>query len=166
MAAYRTQPASGLSTPILIRSLPATCSSWSRPSCCSSSTSCRQSQIYPTYAPLVRTGRSSCSDPNLQQLPRDTRFREMITAAPGYQLLQIDYSALELRTLAAICLQRYGRSQLAELFAAGVDPHQYTAALAAGADAGAVCRAAQVRAEAAPPAGESDQFWRTGRAGC
>ena len=59
-----------------------------------------QRQIYPNYRPLVRTGRTSCSNPNLQQLPRDGRFREMIIAPPGYWLLQIDYSVLELRTLA------------------------------------------------------------------
>jgi hypothetical protein len=85
-------------------------------------------QVHPRYKPLVRTGRTSCSDPNLQQLPRDGRFRAMIQAPPGYQLLQIDYSVLELRTLAAICLKRYGKSKLAELFGAGVDCHKYTAA--------------------------------------
>lgn len=89
----------------------------------------KQPRIYPRYRVLVRTGRTSCSDPNLQQLPRDGRFREMIVAPAGYQLLQVDYAALELRTLAAVCLQRYGRSRLAELFRDGVDPHKYTAAL-------------------------------------
>jgi hypothetical protein len=89
-------------------------------------------RIYPQYRPLVRTGRTSCSRPNLQQLPRDARFREMIVAPPGYWLLQIDYSVLELRTLAQICLRRYGRSVLADLFRQGVDPHQYTAALLLG----------------------------------
>ena len=91
-----------------------------------------QPRIYPRYRPLVRTGRTSCSDPNLQQLPRDSRFREMIVAPPGYWLLQIDYSVLELRTLAQICLRRFGRSVLAELFRQGVDPHRYTAALLLG----------------------------------
>jgi DNA polymerase I-like protein with 3'-5' exonuclease and polymerase domains len=86
-------------------------------------------RIYPKYRPLVRTGRTSCSNPNLQQLPRDARFREMIVAPPGYWLLQIDYSVLELRTLAQICLNRYGKSVLADLFREGVDPHSYTASL-------------------------------------
>jgi len=91
-----------------------------------------QDRVYPTYRPLVRTGRTSCSDPNLQQMPRDSRFREMIVAPPGYWLLQIDYSVLELRTLAQICLRRFGRSKLAELFRDGLDPHRYTAALLLG----------------------------------
>lgn len=81
---------------------------------------------------MVRTGRTSCRNPNLQQLPRDARFREMIIAPPGYWLLQIDYSVLELRTLAQICLRRYGHSVLADLFRQGIDPHKYTAALLLG----------------------------------
>jgi DNA polymerase family A len=89
-------------------------------------------RIYPKYRPLVRTGRTSCSDPNLQQLPRDARFREMIVAPPGDWLLQIDYSVLELRTLAQICLRRYGKSVLADLFRQGIDPHKYTASLLLG----------------------------------
>ncbi|MCE9552871.1 MAG: hypothetical protein K8T91_05785 [Planctomycetes bacterium] len=91
-----------------------------------------QQRIYPRYRPLVRTGRTSCSNPNLQQLPRDSRFREMIIAPPGYWLLQVDYSVLELRTLAQICLGRYGRSVLADLFHQGIDPHKYTATLLLG----------------------------------
>jgi len=39
---------------------------------------------------------------------------------------------LELRTLAQICLRRYGRSVLADLFRQGIDPHKYTASLLLG----------------------------------
>jgi len=53
----------------------------------------------------------------------------MVIASPGHNLFAIDYSAVELRTLAAVCLQRYGKSKLAEIIAEGVDPHKYTAAL-------------------------------------
>ncbi len=91
-----------------------------------------QPRIHPRYRPMVRTGRTSCSQPNLQQLPRDGRFREMIQAPAGHWLLQIDYSVLELRTLAQICLRRYGHSVLADLFRDGVDPHCYTASLLLG----------------------------------
>lgn len=92
----------------------------------------KQDRIYPRYIPLVRTGRTSCRKPNLQQLPRDSRYRELIVAPVGYHLLQVDYSVLELRTLAQVCLQRYGRSRLAELFQQGQDPHKYTAAVLLG----------------------------------
>jgi DNA polymerase I-like protein with 3'-5' exonuclease and polymerase domains len=87
-------------------------------------------RIHPHYQVLVRTGRTSASSPNIQQLPRSQTVRHIITVAPGYQLLSADYSCLELRTLAQVCLRRYGKSTLAEMFQANpeADPHSYTAA--------------------------------------
>lgn len=89
-------------------------------------------QIFPKYKLLVRTGRTSCSDPNIQQLPRKGGFREMVIPSPGHYFFTIDYSAIELRTLAAILEHRCGASQLAEVFRQGVDPHVHTAAMFAG----------------------------------
>jgi DNA polymerase I-like protein with 3'-5' exonuclease and polymerase domains len=43
------------------------------------------------------TGRRSCSDPNLQQVPRDKYIRSIIGAPPGWRLLEIDYSQIEVR---------------------------------------------------------------------
>ncbi len=37
----------------------------------------------------------------------------------------IDFSALELRTLAAVCLKRFGKSRLAEVFQQGIDAHTF-----------------------------------------
>lgn len=48
----------------------------------------------------------------------------------------MDYSFIELRTLAAVCEDRYGRSTLAEVIRQGVDPHCYTAAMLLGMDLG------------------------------
>ena len=53
----------------------------------------------------------------------------MFVPTPGYYLLAIDYSALELRTLAAHCERVYGQSTLADVIRSGRDPHAYTAAL-------------------------------------
>ena len=89
-------------------------------------------RIHPKYATVVRTGRTSCRDPNIQQLPRAAGFREMIVASPGHYLLAIDYAAIELRTLAAICEHRYGDSVLGHVIRDGTDPHAYTAALFEG----------------------------------
>ena len=47
-------------------------------------------------------------------------------------LLVIDYSYIELVTLAAVCIQHYGRSRLAEVIRRGIDPHAYTAAMITG----------------------------------
>jgi DNA polymerase I-like protein with 3'-5' exonuclease and polymerase domains len=90
----------------------------------------KSERIHPSYQVLVRTGRTSCSNPNLQQLPRNQTVRRIITAAPDYQLLSADYSCLELRTLAQVCLRRFGKSVLAEMFQADpqADPHTHTAA--------------------------------------
>jgi hypothetical protein len=88
--------------------------------------------IRPRYRPLIRTGRTACSGPNLQQVPADGDFRNAFIPSPGHLLLRIDYSAIELRTLAAVCLHRYGKSVLADVIKQGVDPHAYTAALILG----------------------------------
>jgi hypothetical protein len=86
-------------------------------------------RIHPRYRTLKRTGRTSCSGPNIQQLPRDSCIRELITGRPGHVLFVIDYNCLELRTLAYVCLLNYGRSKLAEVLKSGEDPHSYTAAM-------------------------------------
>ena len=86
-------------------------------------------EIHPRYSTLVRTGRTSCTSPNLQQQPRGSRVREAIVASPGSTFLIIDYSAIEMCTLAAICQARYGYSKLGDVLRAGTDPHKYTAAM-------------------------------------
>lgn len=91
-----------------------------------------EKRIHPKYSTMVRTGRTSCSSPNIQQLPREGGFREMVTAAPGAVLLTVDFAAIELRTLAAVCEKTFGFSRLAEVFRQRVDPHSYTAAMFAG----------------------------------
>tara|TARA_R110002049_G_scaffold305056_1_gene500969 strand:- start:2705 stop:5173 length:2469 start_codon:yes stop_codon:yes gene_type:complete len=92
----------------------------------------KSDRIHPRYTTLVRTGRTSCSGPNVQQLPRSGGFREMIVPSAGHYFLTIDYSAIELRTLAAVCERRFGRSQLAEVIREGVDPHSFTASMFEG----------------------------------
>jgi DNA polymerase I-like protein with 3'-5' exonuclease and polymerase domains len=87
------------------------------------------STIHPAYSTIKRTGRTSCSRPNIQQMPRDEAIRQSIIADPGHVLFIIDYNCLELRTLAHICMQRYGSSKLGEVMKSGKDPHSYTAAI-------------------------------------
>lgn len=43
------------------------------------------------------TGRRSCTGPNLQQVPRNPFIRSIIGAPPGWKLLEIDYSQIEVR---------------------------------------------------------------------
>lgn len=48
------------------------------------------------------TGRLSCEKPNLQQVPRDKRIRSLVTAPPGWTLVEADYSQVELRIAAEL----------------------------------------------------------------
>jgi DNA adenine methylase len=92
----------------------------------------REPTAHPNYCIMVRSGRTSASRPNIQQVPKQPGFREIFTASPGNLLLSVDYAYVELVTLAAELLKRYGRSTLAEVIRNGVDPHEYTAALLLG----------------------------------
>ena len=88
--------------------------------------------IRPRYRTMVRTGRTSCHSPNIQQLPSGSPIRQAITARPGCLLFAIDYNSIELRTLATVCHQRFGHSKLRDVLISGIDPHSYAAAVFAG----------------------------------
>jgi hypothetical protein len=92
----------------------------------------REDVVHPSYTVMVRTGRTSCTRPNVQQVPRDSSFRQAFVASPGHHLLAVDYSFIELRTLAAHTLHRYGWSDMATVIRRGTDPHAYTAAMMCG----------------------------------
>jgi DNA polymerase I-like protein with 3'-5' exonuclease and polymerase domains len=65
-------------------------------------------------------------------MPRERWFRELFVARPGHRLVIVDYSAIELVTLAAVLENRYGHSVLADVLREGRDPHAYTASLVSG----------------------------------
>jgi DNA polymerase I-like protein with 3'-5' exonuclease and polymerase domains len=88
--------------------------------------------IRPRYTPLLVTGRMSASKPNLQQAIREDWFRRQFVARPGHVLYTVDYSFIELRTLAAVCKRWFGFSVLADTILAGKDPHAYTAVMVDG----------------------------------
>jgi len=48
----------------------------------------------------TRTGRLSCSDPNLQQVPRDKRIRSLFIPSEGYTFIIADYAQIEPRIAA------------------------------------------------------------------
>jgi DNA adenine methylase len=91
--------------------------------------------VHPSYSVMVRTGRTSCSTPNVQQIPKDSAFRQSFVASPGHFLLAVDYSFIELCTFAATALHRYGSSDMANVIKAGIDPHAHTAAMMLGVPA-------------------------------
>lgn len=82
------------------------------------------SRVHPRYNVIVNTGRTSSSKPNFQQLPKDGGIREMFVAAPGNTFLITDYAMLELVTLAQVCVDKYGESEMADRLNQGEDLHK------------------------------------------
>lgn len=92
----------------------------------------KEERAHPQYTTMVRNGRTSAQNPPIQQTPRKGGYREMFRAKPGHVLVAIDYEFIELCTLAAVCLARYGNSVLAQVICQGVDPHAFTASMIEG----------------------------------
>lgn len=69
------------------------------------------------------TGRASCENPNLQQVPRDPRIRSLIIAATGWVLLEVDLSQIEMRLAAELS----GDETLLGIFDRDEDVHWMTA---------------------------------------
>ena len=81
-------------------------------------------RIHADYLQLgAHTGRFSCRNPNLQQVPRLKAFREAAIAPEGWSFVVADYSQLELRLLAAQTQDR----EMCGAFQRGEDLHSLTA---------------------------------------
>lgn len=79
-------------------------------------------RIYGKFAPSARSGRLTCKDQNLQQIPRATKKVFGFKKDSGKVLVYADFSQLELRAACAIT----GEQVMAELFYKGEDLHSYT----------------------------------------
>lgn len=77
--------------------------------------------ICPRYD-LLETGRTSTS-PNVQNVDRRGGFRECFVPRPGNVFASADYSLFELRAVAQVCLNLFGKSRLAEVLNDNFDPH-------------------------------------------
>lgn len=69
------------------------------------------------------TGRMSCMSPNLQQIPRDQRFRACVQAPTGWRLVVADYGGMEMRLAAAEAQDPL----MTQAFQQGKDLHTITA---------------------------------------
>ena len=69
------------------------------------------------------TGRFSCSNPNLQQIPHEAEYRCCFRAPDGKKLVIADYSQIELRILADFS----GDQNFIRAFISGADFHTITA---------------------------------------
>ena len=89
----------------------------------------RTGRIHPSFnQAITATGRLSCSDPNLQNIPIRTDLgkeirRAFVAARPTDMLFAADYSQIELRVLAHIAKDE----ALSEIFAKNLDLHTATA---------------------------------------
>ncbi len=85
--------------------------------------------LYPRYAVHgTVTGRPSCSNPNLQQTPRDSRIRSLPGAPPGWTFFEADYSQVELRVAAVVAQE----DEMLLIFINGGDLHRTTATAVSG----------------------------------
>ncbi len=80
----------------------------------------------------ARSGRFSCREPNLTNIPRDLPTRQCFTASPGNVIIKADYSQIELRLMAQAsgdCAPRTGKAnrRMIEAYRNGEDLHRLTA---------------------------------------
>jgi uracil-DNA glycosylase family 4 len=80
-------------------------------------------RIHASYYPLTETGRHSCSRPNIQQVPRDKRFRAVFVPSRGNELVSWDASQVELRMAACVAPENH----MKELYRESADIHIETA---------------------------------------
>ena len=106
-------------------------------------------EVFTRYDLLKRSGRTSANQwkykkelvlpsVNVQQIPRENEdhperdVRQLFLASPKHKWLAVDYSAIELSTLAAACVARFGYSKMRDGIVAkvngGPDLHQVMAA--------------------------------------
>jgi len=85
-----------------------------------------QSKLHPSFhLHRTATGRLSSSDPNLQNIPRDSNVRSLFVAPEGHTLLVADYDQIELRVMAMFSQDK----ELLNVFNNNIDIHTGAAAL-------------------------------------
>lgn len=101
-------------------------------------------RVYATWNPCqAKTGRMSCSRPNLQQVPRDAAYRRCFVARDGHVLVKCDFSQIELRIAARVT----GDKRMLDAYRNGEDLHALTAARFLGVGVGAVTKEARQTAK-------------------
>jgi len=109
----------------------------------------RTGRIHPSFNQIgAVTGRLSCNDPNLQNIPIRTELgaqirRAFVPGEPGWVLLKADYSQIELRVLAHFC----GDEALAAAFRENRDIHAFVASQIEGIPLDQVTKAQRSQAK-------------------
>lgn len=82
-------------------------------------------RVHTRLNPLMATGRTSSTQPNVQNVAKEVGIREMYIASPGYALVSCDYNQQELIALAQSCYTRFGFSLMRDLINNDIDIHGY-----------------------------------------
>lgn len=85
-------------------------------------------RVHPRFTNILRTGRTSCSAPNVQNLPsRDKAYplKNCYVPYDGMILCATDFSFIELCAFAQSCYSRFGFSVMRDVINAGLDPHRW-----------------------------------------
>lgn len=85
-------------------------------------------RIYPSFNITARTGRTTCSSPNIQQIPQDKNVRNLIEARHGWKIKEQDYSQIELRVASMFS----GDTNMQHAYQSGSDLHSKTTELLFG----------------------------------
>lgn len=85
-------------------------------------------RIYPSFNITARTGRTTCNNPNLQNIPQDKNVRNLIEARPGWKILEVDLSQVELRVASIFS----GDANMQHAYQSGSDLHSKTTTLLFG----------------------------------
>jgi DNA polymerase I-like protein with 3'-5' exonuclease and polymerase domains len=88
--------------------------------------------IHTYFEVLQDTGRTGSSGPNVQNVRRAPGARECFVPRPGWAYVACDFDKAELHTLAQVCINLFGRSNLADVLNNGFDPHVGLGARIAG----------------------------------
>ena len=81
-------------------------------------------RIHPEFPQMgTDTGRFTCQNPNLQQIPHDQAWRDLFAARPGHKILTADYSQIELRIMAEFSQDK----AFLDAYRKGIDLHTRTA---------------------------------------
>jgi len=80
-------------------------------------------RLHTSFQQMVATGRMSSRAPNLQNIPKQQRYRSCFVAKPGYKLITADMSGAELRILGNLS----GDPVFMECFNKGIDLHSRSA---------------------------------------
>lgn len=59
-------------------------------------------RVHSSYRQILNTGRMSSTNPNLQNIPSDSRYRKCFTSPKNYKIVNADYAAQEIRVLAQV----------------------------------------------------------------